>query len=1041
VAVYDVTSYGAVGDGVTDDLTAIQNAINAAQTAGGGIVFFPAAKTYLVSGAPTVTGSGIIVRGEGDASVIKLAPASMTANGHTIGVYVNGGSNITIEDLCVDGNFANIAKDGGTVVPSTFSGALGAAVSTAPAAGTTETWTVNAAASTASAAYSSPFAVKVDSEYVLVTGGYGTTSWTVKRGFGQGGGAGGGATATHSNGAGIGSTNGTLFDATITAYGSGTPKTYMSSSYSGGVDASTYLAWRMPVAVKNAENVTVRNCLLKNSASGGAVVSATSVNGTKDVLVTGCRIQYTWDNAVYFHQGNQYCTAEANFVSDVMYNGVSAVYSDHIAIIGNNIRQAGPSFSDSGGIQINGSSNSLADGNLIDACQFYGVQVSANSETNITGGLGGSEVYSWNTNITNNQVTGGHAPDYPSHNVPGINVFGASETSIVGNIVNDCDYGISLGSKVTDTFVGSNRITRVTSLGINVGNSADVVNTVVRNNFVGWCGSHGLFANAPVYALDNAFVGNTGMGVSLGTPPAGIPRKVDYVVSNLILDNTDSGVLVGGGSTALAVVERNTFSNAPGVLFRDGSATNASTTFTSATAAFTSADTGRVLIIFDQGTGGTSTVTTISSVTNATTVVLAAAAAATETGLTFLVGRGPQYFADGSTTTAANSVLTSATASFTSNDVNELVVLLSLDPVPAVLGVAKVNSYTSATQVALNADVGTLASCGFWINRSQGQSGKAINNFNGNPVIDRDNTVYGIPEYQGTGGVVNRVQRAVTELTRRPVADHDYTVLNADQLVAVTSITAPRTITLPAGLGAAGLPYYVDIKDESGGVTANNVTLSVTGGGTIDGASSLVMGANYQHHRVYSTGTNWFTVGARPDPSTGLSAAEAGLVAWAFDPSVAQGSGSALTAAQVNLIRVQIRTVATVTNILAHLTGAGAGLTTGQNFAGLYNSAGTLLSATADQTTTWGSTGFKTMALSAQQVNLAPGKYYIALLANGTTPPSLARGNNLNGSFINAAVTGANARWASNGTGTSLPASLTLSSNSVTGTAFWAALD
>lgn len=45
---YDVTSYGAKGDGTTDDTASIQSAINAQYIAGGGIVFFPSG-TYLVT--------------------------------------------------------------------------------------------------------------------------------------------------------------------------------------------------------------------------------------------------------------------------------------------------------------------------------------------------------------------------------------------------------------------------------------------------------------------------------------------------------------------------------------------------------------------------------------------------------------------------------------------------------------------------------------------------------------------------------------------------------------------------------------------------------------------------------------------------------------------------------------------------------------------------------------------------------------------------------------------------------------------------------
>jgi hypothetical protein len=47
VPVFDVLSFGAVGDGVTNDGRAIQRAIDACAAAGGGTVFVPAGKTYL----------------------------------------------------------------------------------------------------------------------------------------------------------------------------------------------------------------------------------------------------------------------------------------------------------------------------------------------------------------------------------------------------------------------------------------------------------------------------------------------------------------------------------------------------------------------------------------------------------------------------------------------------------------------------------------------------------------------------------------------------------------------------------------------------------------------------------------------------------------------------------------------------------------------------------------------------------------------------------------------------------------------------------
>lgn len=70
-AVFDVKTYGATGNGTTDDITAINSAISAAASAGGGIVLFPRG-TYRTSAEIAVTSSNIHLEGEGiAASVIK----------------------------------------------------------------------------------------------------------------------------------------------------------------------------------------------------------------------------------------------------------------------------------------------------------------------------------------------------------------------------------------------------------------------------------------------------------------------------------------------------------------------------------------------------------------------------------------------------------------------------------------------------------------------------------------------------------------------------------------------------------------------------------------------------------------------------------------------------------------------------------------------------------------------------------------------------------------------------------------------------------
>lgn len=162
--------------------------------------------------------------------------------------------------------------------------------------------------------------------------------------------------------------------------------------------------------------------------------------------------------------------------------------------------------------------------------------------------------------------------------------------------------------------------------------------------------------------------------------------------------------------------------------------------------------------------------------------------------------------------------------------------------------------------------------------------------------------------------------------------------------------------------------------------------------------------------------------------------------AWTFDPAtnlIAQ----VLTSGLLEMVKLPIRVATTVTNIIVGITTAGSGLTAGQNWAGLYNSSGTLLSQTADQTTAWASTGRKDMALAAPQA-VAAGDYYVAFVSNGTTPPQMPRGSSLNigSDLVNGGLTQATARYATAGTVTTLPASVTMGTRTPAARSWWLAV-
>lgn len=161
-----------------------------------------------------------------------------------------------------------------------------------------------------------------------------------------------------------------------------------------------------------------------------------------------------------------------------------------------------------------------------------------------------------------------------------------------------------------------------------------------------------------------------------------------------------------------------------------------------------------------------------------------------------------------------------------------------------------------------------------------------------------------------------------------------------------------------------------------------------------------------------------------------------GFISWNYDPEAAASSNS-LTAGTVFLHKIWIP-AGTVTNIGLAVSTAGVGLTSGQNFAGIYNSSGTRLAVTNDQTTNWNTTGFKTCALSSPLSVSTAGYYYVALLCNAAT--TVAAGSSSNGTqaTFNANVTGATLRHATGPTAqTSLPASITMSSNVSTGNSHW----
>lgn len=131
--------------------------------------------------------------------------------------------------------------------------------------------------------------------------------------------------------------------------------------------------------------------------------------------------------------------------------------------------------------------------------------------------------------------------------------------------------------------------------------------------------------------------------------------------------------------------------------------------------------------------------------------------------------------------------------------------------------------------------------------------------------------------------------------------------------------------------------------------------------------------------------------------------------------------------------------VGTITNIVTVVGTAGATLTAGQCFAGLYDDSKASVRFTSDQSGTWNSTGLKTMALTSTYSNTTARYMYVVLWANGTTRPAFTRAPGGNAA-INGALSAANARWASADTGRTTTGPATLGAFTATANPYWIAL-
>lgn len=250
----------------------------------------------------------------------------------------------------------------------------------------------------------------------------------------------------------------------------------------------------------------------------------------------------------------------------------------------------------------------------------------------------------------------------------------------------------------------------------------------------------------------------------------------------------------------------------------------------------------------------------------------------------------------------------------------------------------------------------------------------------------------------------------------------------ASRLAGSTSAT--KSFLVQTGTGS------VSAAPAWGGIAASDLPAATTlavGGVQFDGTATDISSLGAQ--TAGSTGKA--ADAGHVHPAYEFMPSDQGLAAWNFDPSCAGTTFVPTSTINGNifLTAMILRTATTITNVVYGLSGAQtSGLTAGENWIGLYNSAGTLLATTADQTTIWSTTADQKVnvvpLLSPFPEQLAAGKYFIAFLFNGvTTGAALNFKASGAGTTANAGQTGANMRYGwITGTATTLPGSLALSS-------------
>ena len=141
-------------------------------------------------------------------------------------------------------------------------------------------------------------------------------------------------------------------------------------------------------------------------------------------------------------------------------------------------------------------------------------------------------------------------------------------------------------------------------------------------------------------------------------------------------------------------------------------------------------------------------------------------------------------------------------------------------------------------------------------------------------------------------GTNYQVMATGNAVLRHAVADANYSVTVGISVVAYTSITAARTVSLPAS-SSFSPGTTIRVVDESGSCSATKtITINPNGSDTINGAASVVINQPYGYVTIGSNASGKWTVVDQGPMTLALNGLTGELTLAATDGSVISASGT-----------------------------------------------------------------------------------------------------------------------------------------------------